>query len=667
MAKYNLGRILPIFKGAYNANTQYEVLDIVYVDAGSYVAVQPVMGIQPSDLTPEWQLVSRSADISGVEQAVIAWVQEQGFVIDSTYVHTDNNLTDELKNKILNAITSVDWSDIQNKPTIPSKTSDLTNDSGFLTEVDYPTDVKNKPFIPEKTSQLVNDAGFLTEHQSLAGYVKDTDLANVATSGDYNDLSNKPTIPSDYVSYNQQTLTEQQKAQARSNIGAGSSGFSGDYNDLTNKPTIPSKTSELQNDSGYINTESEPAFNASAAKNITSSDITNWNNKVNSESGKGLSTNDYTTSEKEKLAGIASGAQANVIENITLNGNNVPVNNKTVALTVITEAVNNLTNYYLKSETYTKAEVNALVTGFGFEVVATLPTENIKTNVIYLVPKQSPVTNNIKDEYIYITNVGWELIGSTSMDLSGYVTTTQLNNTLASYLQSETDPVFNASPAKNITSQDITNWNNKSTFSGSYNDLTDKPTIPAAQIQSDWNQSDNTAKDYIKNKPTIPDAQVQSNWNETDTSSKAYIQNKPTIPASPVNADWNSNSGLSQILNKPTIPTNTSQLNNDSGFITDKSDKEDKPTITESNATTYTIGTLNGNTIYKLGTLTALTITALGTNQDREAIIHFSTGLSITVTLPSGIKYINETPTWETNSEYFMSILMGVAVIGKVA
>ena len=39
--------------------------------------------------------------------------------------------------------------------------------------------------------------------------------------------------------------------------------------------------------------------------------------------------------------------------------------------------------------------------------------------------------------------------------------------------------------------------------SGSYNDLTDKPTIPAAQVQSDWDQSDNTAKDYIKNKPYV--------------------------------------------------------------------------------------------------------------------------------------------------------------------
>lgn len=38
---------------------------------------------------------------------------------------------------------------------------------------------------------------------------------------------------------------------------------------------------------------------------------------------------------------------------------------------------------------------------------------------------------------------------------------------------------------------------------GSYSDLSGKPTIPAAQVQSDWNQSDNTQVDFIKNKPTI--------------------------------------------------------------------------------------------------------------------------------------------------------------------
>jgi len=45
-----------------------------------------------------------------------------------------------------------------------------------------------------------------------------------------------------------------------------------------------------------------------------------------------------------------------------------------------------------------------------------------------------------------------------------------------------------------------------SSFSGSYNDLTDKPTIPAAQVQSDWNQTDSNHTAFIQNKPTIPAA-----------------------------------------------------------------------------------------------------------------------------------------------------------------
>lgn len=44
--------------------------------------------------------------------------------------------------------------------------------------------------------------------------------------------------------------------------------------------------------------------------------------KVDAVSGKGLSTNDYTSAEKQKLSGIASGAQANVIESVKVNGRN---------------------------------------------------------------------------------------------------------------------------------------------------------------------------------------------------------------------------------------------------------------------------------------------------------------------------------------------------------
>ena len=38
------------------------------------------------------------------------------------------------------------------------------------------------------------------------------------------------------ITFNEQTLTESQQAQARTNIGAGTSNFSGSYNDLSDKP-----------------------------------------------------------------------------------------------------------------------------------------------------------------------------------------------------------------------------------------------------------------------------------------------------------------------------------------------------------------------------------------------------------------------------------------------
>jgi hypothetical protein len=53
--------------------------------------------------------------------------------------------------------------------------------------------------------------------------------------------------------------------------------------------------------------------------------------------------------------------------------------------------------------------------------------------------------------------------------------------------------------------------------------------------------------------PTIPNAQVNSDWNAT--SGVEEILNKPTIPAAQINSDWNATSGLAEILNKPTLAT----------------------------------------------------------------------------------------------------------------
>ena len=94
----------------------------------------------------------------------------------------------------------------------------------------------NTTVIPDKTSQLDNDSGYITANDVPVKSV-DGATGNVVTNA---------------VKTTTQTLTETQKQQARTNIGAGTSSFDGDYNSLTNKPTIPTKTSQLTNDSGFI-------------------------------------------------------------------------------------------------------------------------------------------------------------------------------------------------------------------------------------------------------------------------------------------------------------------------------------------------------------------------------------------------------------------------------
>lgn len=59
--------------------------------------------------------------------------------------------------------------------------------------------------------------------------------------------------------------------------------------------------------------------------------------KVDKETGKVLSSNDYTSEEKSKLANVASGAQVNVLEGIQKNGTDVSVTNKIANISVPTK------------------------------------------------------------------------------------------------------------------------------------------------------------------------------------------------------------------------------------------------------------------------------------------------------------------------------------------
>lgn len=217
------------------------------------------------------------------------------------------------------------------------------------------------------------------------------------------------------------------------------------------------------------------------------------NNKVDKVSGKGLSTNDFTNTLKNKLDGIATGAQVNVIEGVNVNGSAVTPTNKIVNLTIPTKLTdltndgnfvtdanyvhtdNNFTttlknklngiaagaevnvqsdwsvtstssDAYIKNKptkvsqftndsgfqnaTQVQDAINAAladITGIEFQIVQTLPATGEK-GVIYLVPNSGSAPN-IYDEYIWITNgstSSFEKIGTTDVDLSGYVRYTDL-------------------------------------------------------------------------------------------------------------------------------------------------------------------------------------------------------------------------------------------------
>jgi len=78
-------------------------------------------------------------------------------------------------------------------------------------------------------------------------------------------------------------------------------------------------------------------------------------------------------------------------------------------------------------------ELSAIITALGglnfinYEVVAELPTTGISTTTIYLVPSDDPQSGNTYDEYINLNGTvsGWEKIGSTAIDLSGYYTSAE--------------------------------------------------------------------------------------------------------------------------------------------------------------------------------------------------------------------------------------------------
>lgn len=147
--------------------------------------------------------------------------------------------------------------------------------------------------------------------------------------------------------------------------------------------------------------------------------------------------------------------------------------------------------------------------------------------------------------------------------------------------------------------------------SGSYNDLSNKPTIPAAQVNSDWNASSGVAQ--ILNKPSLATVATSGSYSD--------LSNKPTIPT--VNnatltiqkngvavETFTANASSNKTANI-TVPTKTSDLTNDSSFVTGSLTKASGGTL---GSTTIGANTANYMEVTKLSTATDLnTIKTTGT------------------------------------------------------
>ena len=260
-------------------------------------------------------------------------------------------------------------------------------------------------------------------------------------------------------------------------------------NDGTTYNPIPTNNNQLTNGAGYLTsyTETDPVFAASVAAGITNTNITNWNTAY----GWGdHSTQGYLTAEVDTLDTItARGATTNngiTVGGITVNGN-MTVNG--------TQTVINTTTLKVSDNEIT---LNNDVTG--------TPTENAGIEV------ERGLSANVRIRWDE-TSDRWQFTNNGTNYTNIAVNISDLPND-SGYISSytETDPIFTASAASSITTQNLTNWN------------------------AAYNWGDHGAQGYL-----VATAQDKTNWNTAfgwgDHSTQGYLtsytETDPVFSASP--------------------------------------------------------------------------------------------------------------------------------------
>ena len=266
---------------------------------------------------------------------------------------------------------------------IPNKVSDLQNDSGFISEEVDPT-VPNWAKQPTKPSYTYLEVGALPNNTFIPSKVSDLD-----NDEGYLTVETDPTVPSWAKQPNKPSYTAQE-------VGA-----------MPSDTFVPSKVSDLENDEGYINTETDPT-------------VPSWAKSPNKPT--------YTAQEVGALPDDT--VIPTKVSDLTNDSGYI---SQETDPTVPFWAKQNTKPSYTAAEVgaVTSSEVNSLIAtaigdihSFDVSIVQALPTQNIKEHTIYFVPKTGD-TNDVYDEYIYVNNA-WEMIGNTQIDLSDYATKSEI-------------------------------------------------------------------------------------------------------------------------------------------------------------------------------------------------------------------------------------------------
>ncbi len=159
---------------------------------------------------------------------------------------------------------------------------------------------------------------------------------------------------------------------------------------------------------------------------------------VQKEDGKGLSTEDFTTSHKSKLDNLPANAERNIITGIQRNGLTVTPSNRIVNIEVPVKVsdLSNDSNFMSESEVLNAISNSQHMTK---EIVDTLPTTGEQFKM-YLVPVEGD-ENNVYEEWLWINNA-WEKIGDTAtvVDLTPYLKKTDM----VAITNAEIDSLFTA-------------------------------------------------------------------------------------------------------------------------------------------------------------------------------------------------------------------------------